>query len=496
MSKKELIKVNLFKYILLTNSEISIQTIMKRINLSKSTSLRYVSELGEDLLKSFNSVQLLIDEQGNYFIQKDKGYSNSLIIETLKEFYVRKSTLFQVFSAVMQKENLSIKDLEISLELAPSTVYNKLAILNDIAKTFKGKISFTQSGNIEGDEIGIRFFSYYLIWMLNKTNKDSTFSKKMPMEFLNLDNLKRNLITVKNLSASQEKKLKIAQGLALYRLLYRKQFIHLNKEFLDDIQFFKEDHFSITKTNKLLTSDVIETETLFFCYSIRGIVYDLDSFEKKVELVTRYKQSNLKIADDISRLLTSFSDYASFSYTEEGYIESYYLLLIVLIYIRHINIGYVDFYENTFTLKNYHHSIDTDFSHNEELISKFLNDPIFKDCLGEVSPSLIKEFNYLLYFILDINSLPKQLKIYVQFSKNIYDGTLIANSLKATFNESTILITKNPNEADFIISDTYEGEKFKAERFYFEDIRDYENWQSLLQHITNLIYRKSFFKNI
>ncbi|WP_379945784.1 helix-turn-helix domain-containing protein [Enterococcus devriesei] len=250
MSKKELVKVNLFKYILLTNSEVSIQTIMKRIKLSKSTSLRYVSELGEDLLKSFNSVQLLIDEQGNYFIQKDKSFSNSLTIETLKEFYVRKSTLFQVFSAVMQKENLSIKDLEVSLELAPSTIYNKLAVLNDIAKTFKGKISFTQSGNIEGDEIGIRFFSYYLIWMLNKTNKDISFSKKMPIEFLNLDNLKRHLITTENLSASQEKKLKIAQGLTLYRLLYRRQFIHLDKEFLEDIQFFNEDHFSITKTSK------------------------------------------------------------------------------------------------------------------------------------------------------------------------------------------------------------------------------------------------------
>ncbi|EGO8640062.1 hypothetical protein EGN27_14310, partial [Enterococcus faecalis] len=221
----------------------------------------------------------------------------------------------------------------------------------------------------------------------------------------------------------------------------------------------------------------------------------LDSFEKKVELVTLYKKSKLKIADDISHLLTSFSNYASFSFTEEGYIESYYLMLIVLIYIRHINIGYVDFYENTFTLKNYHHSIDTDFPHNEKLISKFLNDDIFKDCLGEVSPSLIKEFKYLLYFILDINSVPKQLKIYVQFSKNIYDGTLIANSLKTTFNESTILITKNPNEADLIISDTYEGKESKAERFYFEDIRDYENWQNLLQHLTNLIYRKSFFKN-
>lgn len=78
----------------------------------------------------------------------------------------------------------------------------------------------------------------------------------------------------------------------------------------------------------------------------------------------------------------------------------------------------------------------------------------------------------------------------------MYTGSTLITSLKTTFSQDSIEITDNPNDADLIISDIFEGYNLKAERFYFENVYDYSQWKQLLQCVTDLIYRKSFFKTI
>ncbi|MGX7420238.1 helix-turn-helix domain-containing protein [Carnobacterium gallinarum] len=495
VSKKELFKVDLLHSLITAEKRVFLKDIMTSMNISKNSALRYIDELSYDLSSIFTSIELLASTTGNYYIKKEGMIDNSFIIDSVKEYYIKKSSLFLVFEQVIQTNN-SIDTLANSLNFASSTVYNKISILNKIAHSFNGEISFSDTGRFKGSELGIRFFLYVIISFANKTHKENPFSSKMPESFLQLDNIKKNLITQPYLSSSQEMRLKMLQGITLYRLYYRKKIVNLSPELLEDIQFFYEPNFILATGKNDSDSSIIKNESIFFCFLVRGLIFDIDTFEKKKEIVARYEGSDLKVAMDVGCIMTAFSKHAAFDYTEEGYIESYYLLLMSFTYSQFINVDFIDFHENYLETKGKHSKIDTNFKKNNKIIVDFLSDRVFEQQIATLSDDLKKQLSHILYFIFDINSKPSKVKIYIQFSKNVYTGSTLITSLQTTFSKDSIEITHNPYIADLIISDAYEGDEFTAERFYFENPYDYDEWKKLLQFVTNIIYRKSFFKNI
>ncbi|EGP9133451.1 hypothetical protein I0519_003070, partial [Listeria monocytogenes] len=327
---------------------------------------------------------------------------------------------------------------------------------------FNCSVNISQTDRFSGDEFGIRAFNFIMLHYSTRTNIDNPFSSMMPKSFINLDNIKENLITQKNLSPSQEMRLKLLQGIVLYRINKRKRFVTFDDSFFTDAQFFFEDDFILQNQLGREFETTIKLESNIFCFLVRSLFFNIDTFTKKTEIVSQYKNSNLTITQQINFILSEFSTYASFKYTQEGYIESYYLLLIIFIFVKHINIDFTDFYEFKSDLVNYEDTIETSFSENEKMITEFLTREPFKTQFSQLSEPLKMHLSRVLYFIFDSNHLPKKVKIYVQFSKNMYTGSTLITSLKTTFSQDSIEITDNPNDADLIISDIFEGYNLKA----------------------------------
>ena len=209
-------------------------------------------------------------------------------------------------------------------------------------------------------------------------------------------------------------------------------------------------------------------------------------------IVENYQQSNLKIAKDTEFLIEQFSNHFNIIYTDRIYEEAYYLLLINLIYFKHTSINLSVFFENDTVIKNAQPSIPGSYTKKQADIELFLKTSVIRDYFSEYSEDSLQQLSHILNYIYNVTKQPKKLKVFIQYSKNIHSVNLIGQTLVDTFNQDYIEIIKNPNEADLIISDTYEGKKFDTNHFYFDNTYDADQYLQLLQYVSN-IYFKSMF---
>lgn len=495
VTKKEIIKVSILNTILTSKKRVFLKDIMHSFDVSKNTTFRYIAELEKDLANVFTDVCLVISKDNNYSISPNRVEDNAYLINKMKEYYIQNSSLFLTFKEVIQTDK-SIIQISNDLNFSPSTIYSKISTLNEVTKPFNVEINFFQDGRFKGEESSIRFFLYKMILFENKINKDNPFGAKMPISFLDLDNITTNLLSVRSLSSSQIMRLKMIQGITLYRMTIHNKFLTIHKNLAEDIVFFEENNFVLNNTNKLISNDILTYESNLFCFIIRATIYDIDTYEKKYDIVKKYQQSELKIARQTEQILNYFSTAANFNFTETGYIKSYYLLLINLICLKYVDFDLSILFKNNSELKDPYSFATSSFNNNEKIIKKILDDPHFIANFPKVSPEKIAELSYILHFIYDINTQPLKTTIFIQFTENIHSGDLISHCLTSTFSSDSISIVHNPNEADIIISDTYEGNISHAKRFHFENIYNQQQWKNLLQFITNSIYDNSFFREI
>lgn len=494
INKKEVTKLDLLGLLLSSRKKIFIKDVMNNFKISKNTAFRYVEELKHDISINSNTTELVLSTRGNYYIKSDNQDTYFIMLK-VREYYMEKSSILKVFKGIVQTD-YSVEKLARSLHYAPSNIYAKIGEINKLAELFNCSVDLSCPTRFNGDEFGIRSFIFIVLLYSGRTKNEPPFSSKMPDLFLDLKNIKKNLITQQNLSHSQELRLKLLQGITLYRINNRQEFLNFDSNFYIDAQFFFENNFTLSPCDNAKDTVAIKTESNIFSFLVRAIIFDIDTFMKKSEIVSQYENSNLKIAQEIHFIMSEFSMHASFKYTEHGYVESYYLLLIISIFVKYINIDFTDFYEFKSDLVNYRDDIQTNFSDNQSIVNEFLIKEPFKTQFSKLSEPLQMHLSRIFYFIFDLNQPPEKIKIYIQFSKNMYTGSTITNSLLSTFSQKSIEITHNPNTADLIISDAFEGDNFKAERFYFENVYDYSQWKQLLKYVTDLIYRKSFFKNL
>lgn len=494
INKKEVAKLDLLYLIISSKEKVFVKEVMNHLKISKNSAFRYLEELSQDISVISKNIKLSVTKRGNYYLKGDTRNDYFILLQ-IRAYYMSKSSIVLIFKGVIQTD-YSVEKLAQSLYFTPSSIYNKIAEINKIADLFNCSINISQPERFKGNEFGIRAFTFIMLLYSNRTTSANPFSSKVPDAFLDLDNIKENLITRKHLSLSQELRLKLLQGITLYRINNRQKFIEFNDNFHADAQFFYEDDFILPTHIDSKFDSEIKSESNVFCFLVRALIFDIDTFKKKTEIVSQYESSNLTLAQEIHFIMSSFSEHASFTYTNKSFVESYYLLLIISIFVKHINIDFTDFYEFKSDLSNYQENIETNFSDNENMIKEFLAKEPFKTQFSHLSEQLKMQLSHILYFIYDMNHPPDKIKIYVQFSKNMYTASTLISSLMTTFSQQSIEITHNPNIADLIISDTFEGDHFKAERFYFENLYDYSQWKQLLQYVTDLIYRKTFFKDI
>ena len=84
------------------------------------------------------------------------------------------------------------------------------------------------------------------------------------------------------------------------------------------------------------------------------------------------------------------------------------------------------------------------------------------------------------------------LKIASQFSKNIMGEELIKHRLTKIYTSKALIFTSNYQEADLVISESYEGLKKEKYYFYIDSLTDEEAWVRLFNYVQEQILARNF----
>ncbi|MGX7059050.1 helix-turn-helix domain-containing protein [Vagococcus humatus] len=499
MSKKDKTKLDMFKDILFSGQEgMFVQTLKKDYDLSQSTLDRYLREIQQDLQVTFDNVRLILSTtSGSYLILKDIHYSDGYIVETLSFHYMKHNSFFVVLQALIQDVYHSVEELARDLNLSSSNIYKQVRLLNELAAPFNISVDLSVNGsNFKGSELGIRYFFYYVYWRLYQTNRPLPFNQEQFQDLSDITHLKEVCLGKGSaLSSSQIVKLRILQTVTLYKVIYRHKNICLEDEFYQDIVFLKNPNISIfDSVSHIYTEKELEMEKCFFCFATQGLIYDITPFDWKKQVVERYRQSELEIARQVEKLLEEFVDVFQFNYTEEGYYTSYYLLLIYLLYVKHVHI---DAYGAEGNMSRPFDVKDFGSLKSQLAIERFVSYSIKQICPQKEfvwTEVLIQRLSHLFYTIYTINKAVDPVTILVQFTENNYLGEMIKANLANYFNDKLLVFVSDPAQADLVISDVYEPNASTQYHFYLDDIYDGEQSKKMFYFVSEYLYHYSFFR--
>lgn len=490
LNKKENQKIDIFQYLLFEKGFNNRKKLEEKFKLSTSTLRRYLQELSTDLMGAFGDAVIIHNEPNqDIIVELDLNLTPDQVISNLRYYYVKESSLYLLLKSLIKKKYSSISEISQELNFSDATVYRLLLPIKKMLATFGVTLSFEANNNFEGNELGVRYFLYIIYWNLFHTLQDSPFTQNFPKEFIDLDFLKKNLGIKKELSQSQITKLTLISGIISYRIVYFKKRVELSNEFLEDIQYFYKGTPSLNIEQFNVPLSVVEKESKLHSFLVRGLIFDLDTYEGKEKIVNQYRNSDLVIAKNVDYFLKMFSQYFSLTYTKENYTESYYLLLMTYIYVKHIHFNIDEYLENPVN-----ENISA-YKNNKRYI-KLL--PTFKEFLKflpfklDITETDIHSFTLLLYTIYEINSSPVPINIYVTHTSNIATPPLIKSGIKKVFNSELIHFCDSPHEADIIISNTFEGYHQTTNIFYFHNPSKKEIWEDLFRFISQYIFKNIF----
>jgi predicted transcriptional regulator len=494
MGKKEQIKFEIFKTIVFSKSGLHFHELMKKYNLTKSTLSRYVHDLVNEVEETFSgTVQLIQNSQtGTYQIQTKEAYSVGYLIDYMHLFYVRKSGIFFILDTLLKKQYKSIEAMALDLHMSSSSVYKQLRLLKEMLIPFGGKISFDQlSSPLTGDEIGVRLFSFYSYWSVFKSTAYD--NKNYPETWLQIKEFEQYFDHADSLSESQQSKLRFIQLITLRRALWQKNYITLSDEFLADIVYFDNKELEILPLLKQhLTKEQYQKERALLLYGVRGLIYNLDSPETKKKIVEQYQHSSLEIAKSTANLMDEIKKEFNVTYSEEGYYTFYFYLIILLIYIKHVDIDISGYYRNGLS---FHSIIDYDDTNEEtfQKITQIIQQQAFypkikRQALSGVLPIL----SLTIYSGIYLNKKAGSLSICVIFNDNLILADGIKKIILDVYNQERIIFTNDVMLADLVISDSYEIMNPQTEHFYFDERLNPEQWGKMIDMINQLLYQALF----
>lgn len=493
MGKKERTKFELFKSIVFASDGLSFNELLQKHNLTKSTLSRHINDLAQEVEEAFEGKVHLIqnNQTGTYLISQVESFSLGYLIDYIHLYYVDKSGIFFILNALLKNHYASTEAMALDLHMSSSSVYKQLRELKKMLTPFGGRISFDQhSSRLTGNEIGIRLFDYYSYWSVYKSIKVNT---DYPEEWLDMKDFENYFDHAASLSESQQAKFKFIQLITLKRVLWQKNYVELSKEFFTDIVYFDNKEAEILPLlEKKLPKKIYQDERALLLYGIRGLVYNLDSLETKKKIVSNYQQSALEIAVYTTKLMEDVQKQFNLKYTEEGYINFYFYLIILLIYIKHINIDISGYYKNALSF----HSIIDYNEENEEVFQK-INEIVERQ---EFYPKINKKslkgvvsiLSLTIYSGIYLSKKAGRISICVVFNNNLILADGIKKVITDIYNKDRILFTNDVALADLVISDSYEAVGSQTEFFYFNDQLNPKQWKQMVEAINEIFYDTIF----
>lgn len=494
MGKKERVKFELFKSIVFSKNGLSFNELMQKHDLTKSTLSRYINDLVQEVGETFDEKVHLVQnaQTGTYQIQTTETYSIGYLIDYSHLFYVKQSGIFFILDVLLKNHYSSIEAMALDIHMSSSSVYKQLRALKEMLVPFGGKISFEQPASpLTGNELGIRLFAFYSYWSVFKSTEYD--NRHYPEAWWDIKEIEEYFDHTTSLSESQRAKLRFIQLITLKRVLWQKNYLELSEAFLADVAYFDtKDTELLPLLKQRLPKDVYHKERALLVYATRGLIYNLDSLETKKNIVQHYQQSSLEIAVYTTKLMEEVQEEFDLDYTEEGYVNFYFYLIILLIYIKHINIDISGYYKNELS---FHSMIDYDEGNIEifQKINKIIEQQEFYSKINKNSlTGVMSILSLTIYSGMYLNKKAGSMSICVIFNNNLILADGIKKIILDVYNRERIVFTNDVLAADLVISDSYEVANPATEYFYFDEQLNPEQRGKMIDAINQIFYKKVF----
>ncbi|WP_430602388.1 hypothetical protein IGJ02_002724 [Enterococcus sp. DIV0724b] len=491
MKKNEQLRFELLKLLIYSKKGLPTNEVSQKLSIPNHSFYIYRSQLEDDLASAFKDNSVILEKkETDYLITST--LNTSYIIDTMRLYYIKISQTFSILNALSYRYYDSAEELSQNLNLSLSHTYKILGLFNKLLEPFDISINFSskkKQSNIIGNEQNRRLVMFYVYWSVYK-------GIEWPFNFLptSLQSLPVP-INSQLLSPSQKARLNYFQSITYWHLSYKLELISLSKDFLPYLKIFQQvsptsfaDIIKDSLRKRHVSDEHIYEEELFFGFLARFFISNIDSPTNKILITTMLIESSLPIATFTSRFLNDFLKKYNVSLTQESYSTSYYLIIIHLFYVKFFNID-SPFSEISDDIPIMAETSDGLFQIHEAELTKFIHKNWNSELFPSIStiPSLVTYLAKLLYLVLITSNKHRPLNVLIQHSKSIYGYDLIKNILLIFFKDTTLRITFDINEADIIISDSFEKNSDKP-FFYFEHPEDSEAWKNLISFISKELY--------
>ncbi|EOH96133.1 hypothetical protein UAY_03043 [Enterococcus moraviensis ATCC BAA-383] len=486
MKKNEALRFELLKELLYAQNGVTTKEMMKKFTISSKTFYRYKQKLNDDLNTVFLQRQVKIRKSKLFYkIELADSLTFSYVIDSMRLYYIKNSQIFSILAALLRRHYVSVESLAQDLSLSPSHVYSNLKRVKNLLSPFHLKISFAPTlyqTNIIGEEKNIRVLGFILFWIIFK-GLEWPF-EKTPLTYQTLP----IAVEDERLSFSQKNRIRYFQNVTFWRILYRKEHLSLREEFMDYLRFFEQESptFLFSKLDHIDFESIdVKSESYFFGFLSRFLVANIDSDEEKKNIAEHFINSELPIALLTSKILNKLLLAYNVKLTSDNYLKNYYLLIINLLYIRYVGVDFRRFLVND--------SVESKakwFSPNEDSYRSFVKESLVTEPLLKkyMKPGFISLMAKFFHSILKSAEKEAKLLIFIQHSPNNFIYDFVKNNLLIIFGDSTLDFTFDANEADIIISDSFELEQSNDRSFHFEHSHDPESWKALILFISGKIY--------
>lgn len=490
LNKREVGKLALLKYLVAQTAPVHRERILSKFNISLSTLKRYTHSMNEDLksVKEFNQIQIIEDD--GYFFHNPTPFNGQYVLKKMNFSYHLDSLQFQLFEKIFSNSIRSIHDLATCLSISLPYLYKLLLDANQFLKPFFIKIDYSinlDNISISGSNENIRLFETYFFWnvtqgidwLFQNISIDELFSCFTEQEFRAF------------FDSSAAKQSKFLHSLAVIHQLYPSEAksLALHESLKEVMAVFQSENdlsgplIRLLKTSypEIHDEESLESEGLFFNFMSRIFSSYRDTDDTQIKIGQKLAEVNNDLILYCKQLVTALIiEYPEIKRSPNYNDLRYKLLYFFSLYIA--NVRYIRFdsshlQEFMFINPNLQTVKSTLYTKGEEFFNRFLaKNPILKD--QEISPfHLTLAHSLIYYFLSQIEQTP--LKIYIQFSKNMFGGVYIHSQLYNLFGRENITVVEDMNSADIIISDFYE-KRYKSENyFYFDDLTDQESWTKL-----------------
>lgn len=504
INRKEQVKLAICKEITFQSKfGITFSQIQTKYDLSTTTLNRYLDELDDELALLFEGdIQIIFDDVlSAYFIQSANQQIRGCFIKILRYHYMEEQTFFVVFEALLHHVYDSVDELAEQTNLSPQTIYKQLRLFNQLIEPFGAELYIKDGrSNFRGSEIGLRFFFYYVHWFIYGSVIPLPFEHPNYSDLLDITELVASYSDhgKRELTLSQKTKLKIMQAITLYKLKRQHRTLEMSEAFYQDIQFFK--HPEVTLFDQFqgeYAKEVLDKEQAFFCYAVSSLIFDSDTEERRAEIVTAYEESHLSIARDVERMLAKLAEEFSFQFHSEGYVTSYYLVLIFAIYMKYFAVDTSRYCEYSIQFMNLGYSENQQTKVNQRMLS-FAKEQAKRLEIDTKnwSESAFQHLAYILTICHDLNHSFNPVYVLLQITENVYMGEIIRKNIQDFFHGELVKFTDDLSQADVVISDTYEQENYRCPQVYLDNPYDASQWERVFSFLSEFLYKRSFYQRM